>query len=65
MLTSLTNWTFTPARSASSHNELRDDVESTMFLPDEFLADTFAGFLLLPAQGVKRASSGTTSQFSW
>ena len=41
----------------STIDELRDDVENTSFLPDEFLADTFAGFLLLPAQGVKRAFS--------
>lgn len=41
----------------STIDELRDDVESTTFLPHEFLADTFAGFLLLPAQAVKRAFS--------
>ena len=41
----------------STIDELRDDVESTTFLPNEFLADTFAGFLLMPAQGVKRAFS--------
>jgi hypothetical protein len=28
-----------------------------VFKPNEFLADTFAGFVLMPAQGVKRAFS--------
>ncbi|MXZ72683.1 MAG: ImmA/IrrE family metallo-endopeptidase [Acidobacteria bacterium] len=41
----------------STIDELKDDLKNTTFLPDEFLADTFAGFLLLPAQGVKRAFS--------
>ena len=41
----------------STIDELRDNVESGTFSPNEFLADTFAGFILMPAQGVKRAFS--------
>ena len=41
----------------STIDELQDDVEDRAFLPNEFLADTFAGFILMPAQGVKRAFS--------
>ena len=41
----------------STIDELKDNVESGTFSPDEFLADTFAGFILMPAQGVKRAFS--------
>ena len=41
----------------STIDELRDNVESGTFSPIEFLADTFAGFILMPAQGVKRAFS--------
>lgn len=39
----------------STIDQLRDDVERGIFSPNEFLADTFAGFVLMPAQGVKRA----------
>jgi Zn-dependent peptidase ImmA (M78 family) len=41
----------------STIDELKDDVESGEFQPNEFLADTFAGFLLMPAQAVMRAFS--------
>ena len=41
----------------STIDELRDEAESGQFQPNEFLADVFAGFLLMPAQGVKRAFS--------
>lgn len=41
----------------STIDELQDEVESGEFQPQEFLANTFAGFLLMPAQGVKRAFS--------
>ena len=41
----------------STIDELRDDVESGTFSSNEFLANTFAGFILMPAQGVKRAFS--------
>ena len=57
--------TFTCAHELGHHlfghgstiDELQDDVESRTFLPNEFLADTFAGFVLMPAQAVKRAFS--------
>jgi len=41
----------------STIDELKDDAHNENFSPTEFLADTFAGFLLMPAQGVKRAFS--------
>lgn len=41
----------------STIDELKEDAESGEFQPDEFLADTFAGFLLMPAQAVMRAFS--------
>ena len=41
----------------STIDELQDDVEGRTFSPNEFLADTFAGFILMPAQAVKRAFS--------
>jgi len=41
----------------STIDELRDEAESGQFQPNEFLANAFAGFLLMPAQGVKRAFS--------
>jgi Zn-dependent peptidase ImmA (M78 family) len=41
----------------STIDELQDEAESGEFQPNEFLADVFAGFLLMPAQGVKRAFS--------
>ena len=61
----LTRRTFTCAHELGHHvfghgstiDELRDDVESGTFSPNEFLADIFAGFILMPAQGVKRAFS--------
>ena len=39
----------------STIDELRNDAEHRTFSPNEFLADAFAGFALMPAQGVKRA----------
>jgi Zn-dependent peptidase ImmA (M78 family) len=39
----------------STIDELQDEATSGEFQPNEFLADAFAGFLLMPAQGVKRA----------
>jgi Zn-dependent peptidase ImmA (M78 family) len=41
----------------STIDELKEDAESGEFQPNEFLADTFAGFLLMPAQAVMRAFS--------
>lgn len=41
----------------STIDELKEDVEAGEFQPNEFLADTFAGFLLMPAQAVMRAFS--------
>lgn len=41
----------------STIDELKDDADSGAFQPNEFLADAFAGFLLMPAQAVKRAFS--------
>jgi Zn-dependent peptidase ImmA (M78 family) len=41
----------------STIDELQDEAASGEFQPNEFLADAFAGFLLMPAQGVKRAFS--------
>lgn len=36
-------------------DELRDEAERGVFVPEEFLVDCFAGFLLMPPLGVKRA----------
>ena len=36
-------------------DELRDGAATNAFDPDEFLVDSFAGFLLMPSLGVKRA----------
>lgn len=41
----------------STIDELKEDAESGEFQPNEFLADTFAGFLMMPAQAVMRAFS--------
>lgn len=41
----------------STIDEIKEEAEGDKFQPNEFLANTFAGFLLLPAQGVKRAFS--------
>ena len=41
----------------STIDELKDDAEAGAFIPNEFIADAFAGFLLMPAQAVKRAFS--------
>jgi Zn-dependent peptidase ImmA (M78 family) len=41
----------------STIDELKEDAESGEFQPNEFLANTFAGFLLMPAQAVMRAIS--------
>jgi Zn-dependent peptidase ImmA (M78 family) len=41
----------------STIDELQDEAASGEFQPNEFLANTFAGFLLMPVQGVKRAFS--------
>jgi Zn-dependent peptidase ImmA (M78 family) len=41
----------------STIDEPKDDAQIGHFSPNEFLAEAFAGFLLLPAQGVKRAFS--------
>lgn len=57
--------TFTCAHELGHHffghgstiDELKDDADEGQFSPNEFLADTFAGFLLMPAQGMKRAFS--------
>lgn len=39
----------------STIDELKQDADEAAFQPNEFLANAFAGFLLMPAQGVKRA----------
>ena len=39
----------------STIDALLDEGQRVGFQPKEFLADTFAGFLLMPSQGVKRA----------
>lgn len=36
-------------------DKLRDEAERGVFVPEEFLADCFAGFLLMPPLGIKRA----------
>lgn len=36
-------------------DELKEDAQEGHFSPNEFLVDVFAGFLLMPAQGIKRA----------
>ena len=41
----------------STIDELRDESAEGKFQPNEFLANSFAGFLLMPAQGLKRAFS--------
>lgn len=41
----------------STIDELREEAKDGMFQPNEFLVDAFAGFLLMPAQGIKRAFS--------
>lgn len=54
---------YTAAHEAGHHvfghgstiDELREEAESGVFIPEEFLADCFAGFLLMPPLGVKRA----------
>ena len=61
----LTRRAFTCAHELGHHvfghgstiDELRDGFQSGMSSANEFLADTFAGFILMPAQGVKRAFS--------
>ncbi len=42
---------------SSTIDELQDDAERGPFNPNEFLVDAFAGYLLMPAQAVKRAFS--------
>jgi Zn-dependent peptidase ImmA (M78 family) len=41
----------------STIDELKDEAEEGKFQPNEFLVDAFAGFLLMPSQGIKRAFS--------
>lgn len=41
----------------STIDELKEEAESGEFQPNEFLVDTFAGFLLMPVQAVLRAFS--------
>lgn len=41
----------------STIDELKEGTESGEFLPNEFLAQAFAGYILMPAQAVKRAFS--------
>lgn len=36
-------------------DELKEDADKGHFSPNEFLVDAFAGFLLMPAQAIKRA----------
>lgn len=42
-------------KHGSTIDELKDEAERGMFNPEEFLVDAFAGYLLMPAQAVKRA----------
>ena len=61
----LTRRTFTCAHEFAHHvfghgstiDELKDEASEGTFQPNEFLADAFAGYLLMPAQGIKRAFS--------
>lgn len=39
----------------STIDELRHEAQTSVFQPNEFLATAFAGFLLMPAQAIKRA----------
>lgn len=48
----------------STIDELKEDAESGEFQPNEFLANTFAGFLLMPAQAVMRAFSSRQIEFA-
>lgn len=41
----------------STIDELQDEAQDGTFMPNEFLVNAFAGFLLMPAQGMKRAFS--------
>ncbi|QKK07518.1 MAG: ImmA/IrrE family metallo-endopeptidase [Planctomycetota bacterium] len=41
----------------STIDELKDEAEREVFNPEEFLVEAFAGYLLMPAQAVKRAFS--------
>jgi Zn-dependent peptidase ImmA (M78 family) len=41
----------------STIDELRSEAEQNTLNPNEFLVDAFAGFLLMPAQAIKRAFS--------
>ncbi|MCG3121876.1 MAG: hypothetical protein GIKADHBN_00248 [Phycisphaerales bacterium] len=41
----------------STIDELQDEAAEGAFQPNEFLVNAFAGFLLMPSQGVKRAFS--------
>ncbi len=61
----LTRRAFTCAHELGHHvfghgstiDELKDEAECEAFNPVEFLVEAFAGYLLMPAQGVKRAFS--------
>jgi Zn-dependent peptidase ImmA (M78 family) len=39
----------------STIDELKEEAESGVFIPEEFLVDCFAGYLLMPPLGIKRA----------
>jgi Zn-dependent peptidase ImmA (M78 family) len=49
-------------KHGSTIDELREDDSQARLQPNEFLAETFAGYLLMPAQGIRRAftSLGTS-----
>jgi Zn-dependent peptidase ImmA (M78 family) len=61
----LTRRTYTCAHEFGHHvfghgstiDELQDEAQEGRFQPNEFLANSFAGFLLMPTQGIKRAFS--------
>ncbi len=44
-------------RHGSTIDELRNEITTPKFEPKEFVAEAFAGFLLMPTQGIKRALS--------
>ena len=47
----------------STIDELKDEAAGK-FQPNEFLVDSFAGFLLMPAQGIKRAFSSRSIELA-
>jgi Zn-dependent peptidase ImmA (M78 family) len=48
----------------STIDELKDEAAEGKFQPNEFLVDSFAGFLLMPAQGIKRTFSARSIELA-